>query len=176
MNPLRSFVVSQFTNPSGKVVFRVSGWLCGKRIRKNFAARAEAEAERQVFEVGSLQSKGNVRAAVTRLSDEQLREAEAAFRRLEGQPQTLSICVDYAMANYRPPERQKLLADAISEYVASKEHEFEQDQISRPQLSRIRWDLKRLLNHFPNETVAGLTAPRLVSFLEIGRPGLKTHN
>ena len=99
MNPLSSFLVSQFTNPSGEVVFRVSGWLYGKRIRKNFATRAEAEAERQVFEVGSLQSNGNIRAAVTRLTDGQLREAEAAFRRLEGQPQSLSFCVDYAIAN-----------------------------------------------------------------------------
>jgi|SRR5271166_1135423 len=164
MNPLRSFTVSQFTNPSGEVVFRVSGWLYGKRIRKNFGTRAEAEAERQVFEVGSLQTKGKVRAAVTRLSDEQIHEAEAAFQRLEGQSQTLSFCVDYALANYIVPERQELLPDAIAEYVAAKEHEFEQNHISRPQLGRIRWDLKRLQDHFPNETVASLTVPRLVTF------------
>jgi|CZKI01.1.fsa_nt_gi integrase len=176
MNPLSSFVVSPFTNPSGEVVFRVSGWLYGKRIRKNFATRAEAEAERQVFEVGSLQTKDKVRAAITRLSDEQIREAVTAFQRLEGQQQTLSSCVDYALANYRAPERQKLLADAIAEYVAAKEHEFEQDHISRPQLGRIRWDLKRLQNQFPNETVAGLTVPRLVTFLAVGRPAMKTYN
>ena len=176
MNPLSSFVVSQFKNPSEEIVFRVSGWLYGKRIRKNFPTRAEAEAERQVFEVGSLQSNGKVRAAITRLSDEQLHEAETAFQRLEGQQQTLSFCVDFALANYRAPERQKLLADAIAEYVAGKEHEFEQDHISRPQLGRIRWDLKRLQDHFPNETVAGLTVPRLVTFLEVGRPAMKTYN
>ena len=176
MNPLSSFVVSQFTNPSGEVVFRVSGWLYGKRIRKNFATRAEAEAERQVFEVGSLQTNGKVRAAITRLSDEQIHEAETAFQRLEGHHQTLSFCVDYALANYRAPERQKLLADAISEYVAAKEHEFDQDHLSRPQLGRIRWDLKRLQNHFSNETVADLTVSRLVAFLEVGRPAMKTYN
>src|ERR1700689_442739 len=115
MNPLRSFVISQFTNPSGERVFRVSGWLDGKRIRKNFATRAEAEAERQVFEIGNLQGKAGVRAAVTRLTDEQLHEAEAAFQRLAGQQESLSFCVDYALANYRAPERQKLLVDAIAE-------------------------------------------------------------
>ena len=176
MNPLSSFVVSQFKNPSGDIVFRVSGWLHGKRIRKNFATRAEAEAERQVFEIGSLQTKGSARAAVTRLSDEQLNEAETAFRRLEGKQHSLSFCVDYALANYRAPEHQKLLADAIAEYVAAKEHEFEQDHISRPQLGRIRWDLKRLQDHFSDETVAALTVSRLVSFLEIGRPAMKTYN
>jgi integrase len=176
MNPLSSFVVSQFTNPSGDVVFRVSGWLYGTRIRKNFATRAEAEAERQIFEIGSLQTKGKVRAAITHLSDEQLHEAETAFQRLEGQRQSLSFCVDYALANYRAPERQKLLADAIAEYIAAKEHEFEQDQISRPQLGRIRWDLKRLQDYFPGQSVADLTVSRVVSFLEVGRPAMKTYN
>jgi hypothetical protein len=47
MNPVASFVISEFTNPSGKIVFRVSGWLDGNRVRKNFETRAEAEAERQ---------------------------------------------------------------------------------------------------------------------------------
>ncbi|HZL45195.1 MAG TPA: hypothetical protein VFC28_03135, partial [Opitutaceae bacterium] len=37
------FVISEFTNPSGEVVFRVSGWLDGKRVRKNFSTRAEAD-------------------------------------------------------------------------------------------------------------------------------------
>jgi hypothetical protein len=176
MNPLSSFVVSQFKNPSGDVVFRVSGWLYGKRIRKNFATRAEAEAERQVFEVGSLQTKSKVRAAVTRLSDEQLHEAETAFQRLECQQQTLSFCVAYTLANYRAPERQKLLPEAIAEYIAAKEHEFERHHLSRLQLGRIRWDLKRLQDHFANETVASLTVPRLVTFLEVGRPAVKTYN
>jgi integrase len=176
MNPLRSFVISQFTNPSGAIVFRVSGWLDGRRIRRNFATRAEAEAERQVFEVGNVQAKTASRVAVTRLTEDQLHEAEAVFRRLAGQGQTLSFCVDYSLANYRAPERQKPLVEAIAEYVASKEHEFEQDQISRPQMGRIRWDLKRLQNHFPGQTVASLTVSSLVGFLEVGRPGMKTYN
>ncbi len=176
MNPLRSFVISQFTNPSGQRVFRVSGWLDGKRIRKNFATRAEAEAERQVFEIGNLQTKAGVRATITRLSDEQLQDAEAAFRRLAGHQQSLSFCVDYALSNYRAPERQKPLADAIAEYVVAKEHEFEQDHISRPQLGRIRWDLRKLREHFQVRSVAELTVSGLVSFLEIGRPAMKTYN
>jgi hypothetical protein len=41
MKPITPFVITSFTNPSGGVVFRVSGWLDGKRIRKNFSTRAE---------------------------------------------------------------------------------------------------------------------------------------
>jgi|SRR5664279_1009028 len=85
MNPNSSFAISQFTNPSGEVVFRISGWLDGKRIRKNFSNRAEAEAERQAYEISSLQA--GVHIAATRLTDEQLHEAEAVFLRLAGRKQ-----------------------------------------------------------------------------------------
>jgi len=47
MNQTTPFVVSEFRNPSGKIVFRVSGQLDEKRVRKNFPTRAEAVAERQ---------------------------------------------------------------------------------------------------------------------------------
>jgi len=73
------FVISEFTNPSGEVVFRVAGWLDGKRVRKKFDTHAEAEAERQVLELAALQSESGRRGAATRLVDDQLREAEAAF-------------------------------------------------------------------------------------------------
>lgn len=84
MNQVTPFVISEFTNPSGKIVSRISGWLAGKRIRKNFATRAEAEAERQVLEVQGLQGETGTRTAVTRLVEDQLHEAEAVFRRLHG--------------------------------------------------------------------------------------------
>jgi len=66
MNPNSSFVISQFTNPSGEIVFRVSGWLDGKRIRKNFPTRAEADAERQILEVQQLQGDTGTRTAISR--------------------------------------------------------------------------------------------------------------
>ena len=148
MNHSTSFVISEFTNPSGEIVFRVAGWLDGTRVRKNFATRAEADAERQILEVQRLQTETGIRTAATRLEDAQLKEAEAVFARLNGQPRSLSFYVDFALTNYREPEKQKSLADAVAEYITAKEHEFEQDQISIPQMSRIRWDLKRLCKYF----------------------------
>ncbi len=176
MNQATSFVISEFTNPSGEIVCRVAGWLDGKRVRRNFATRAEGEAERQVLEVQRLQTETGIRTAATRLEDAQLHEAEAAFRRLVGQPRSLSFYLDFALTNYREPEKQKPLADAVADYVTSKEHEFAQDQISIPQMSRIRWDLKRLVEYLPGKTVAELTVAGLVAFLEVGRPGMKTYN
>ena len=152
MNPNSSFVISQFTNPSGEIVFRVSGWLDGKRVRKNFPTRPEAEAERQVLEVQRLQGETGIRTAVTRLVDDQLHEAEAVFRRLNGRPHTLSFYVEFALANYREPVTQKLLTEAVTEFLVIKDHEREQDLLSEPYLMRVKRDLKRLQLHFPEST------------------------
>src|SRR3990172_8401749 len=104
MNQPTAFVISEFTNPSGEIVFRVSGWLDNKRVRKNFPTRAEAEAERQVLEIQRLQAATGVRVAATRLTDQQLQDAEAALRRLADQGHSLLFCVDFTLANYRTPE------------------------------------------------------------------------
>ena len=166
MNPNSSFVVSQFTNPSGDVVFRVSGWLDGKRVRKNSPTRAEAEAERQVLEVQRLQGESGIRTAVTRLVEDQLHEAESVFRRLDGRAHSLSFYVEFALANYREPLTQKLLTEAVIEFVAIKDHEREQDLLSEAYLTRVKRDLKRLQLHFPAATVADMTGTRLLGYFE----------
>lgn len=77
-----AFVISEFTNPSGEVVFRVTGWVDGKRIRKNFPTRAEAKTEADTLEIQRLQGETGVRPTITRLAENQLHEAEAVFKRL----------------------------------------------------------------------------------------------
>lgn len=93
-----------------------------------------------------------------------------------GQPRSLCFYLDFTLANYREPEKQKPLVEAVAAYIASKEHEFAQDQLSPPQIGRIRLDLRRLVAYFPGKTAAELTVPSLVAFLEVGRPGMKTYN
>ena len=56
--------------------------LSGERVRKNFKDRAEAAAEKSALELKALQLASGLRSAATFLSDDELREAEAAFRRL----------------------------------------------------------------------------------------------
>jgi len=103
-------------------------------------------------------------------------DSARAFRPREGQARSLTFYVDFALANYREPEKQKPLADAVADYVAAKEYEFKQDQISPPQMQRIRWDLKRLADAFPRKAVAEATSTALTEFLEKDKPGMKTHN
>jgi integrase len=170
------FAVSRFENRNGVISWRVSGVLHDIRIRRNFKTREEAAAEKATLEIKALQASSGLRSIATALTEEQVREAEALFQRMEGRSRPLSFYVDFALTNYREPEKQKPLADAVAEYITAKEHEFAQDQISIPQMSRIRWDLKRLSEYFAGKTVAELTVSSLVAFLEVGRPGMKTHN
>lgn len=176
MKQISPFVITPFTNPSGEIVFRVTGWLDGKRIRKNLPTRAEADAERQVLEVQHAQGETGIRTAITRLTEDQLHDAEAVFRRLDGRPHSLSFYVEFALANYREPVTQKLLSEAVVEFLVIKDHELEQDLLSEPYLTRVKRDLKRLQKHFPDATVADVTGTKLIEYLEARNAVHKTFN
>jgi integrase len=176
MSHENTFAVSRFLNRNGVISWRVAGWLHGVRIRKNFKIREEAAAENATLELKAMQATSGLRSVTTFLADEQLREAETAFRRLAGKPQPLAFYLDFALSNYREPVNQKLLAEAVTEYVAMKEHEREQDMLSEPYLVRMKRDLNRLQKHFPGATVAELTGTRLIGYFEARRPALKTYN
>ncbi|MFH1498986.1 MAG: site-specific integrase [Verrucomicrobiota bacterium] len=122
------------------------------------------------------QGETGIRTAITRLTDEQIGEAETVFARMAGLPRPLAFYVDFALTNYREPETQKKLAEAIKEYTTAKQHERDQDQISEPHLVIIRRDLKRFLKYFGDITVAELTADQLMRFLQLGKTSLKTFN
>jgi len=176
MKQKNSFVISEFTNPSGEIVFRVSGWLDGKRIRKNVESRAEAKAEVDALEIEAIQAETGIRRTVTRLTEDELHEAEAVVRRLVGKPRSLSFYVDFALANYREPVCQKFLLEAAAEYVAAKKHEFDQDLISDSYFVRLEREMERVPNRIQVTTVAVLTSARLVAYFEFGGGSRKTYN
>lgn len=171
-----AFTVTQFENRNGTLSWRVSGWLNGIRIRKNFLTREEAAAEKGSLEIKAAQTAGGMRLLATSMTEKQAREAEAAFQRLADRPRSLTFYLDYALSQYREPQQAKKVADAIAEYVASKQHERDQDLLSIAQLDRIRRELKRFGALFPNASMSEITGPRLVEFFEQGRAGLKTFN
>jgi integrase len=170
------FSVSRFLNRNGVTSWRVTGWLHGVRIRRNFKSKDEAAAEKAALQLKALQFASGICARTTFLTDEQLREAEAAFRRITGNAHSLSFYLDYALANYREPARQQPLAAAIAEYLATKTREHQQHIISAPHLTTIRRHLKVLEKHFPGITVAELSAPALTTYFARGNAGLKTYN
>lgn len=170
------FVISEFTNPSGEIVFRVTGWLDGKRIRKNFPPRVEASAERQALEIQPVQAETGIRTASTFLNDDQLREAEATFRRLADAPKSLSFYLDFALANYRAPDREQSLADAVTTYLAFKQCEHDQKLLSISQLDHIRRHLDVLKKRFLAVLVSQLTTQQLTAHCQRGNACPKTIN
>jgi hypothetical protein len=170
------FVVTRFINRNGVVSWRVEGRLSGARIRKNLKTKEEALAEKASLEMNALKATLGLRPAITCLSEEQLREAEGLFRRLQGGPRSLSFCVDYALANHREPARQHSLTDAVVEYLAKKSREVTQQIISDPQATTIRRHLEVLKRQFPGVALTSLTAAHLTGYCERGNASLKTYN
>lgn len=170
------FVISEFKNPSGQIAFRVSGWLEGKRVRKNFASHAEAKAEADVLEIRCLQGETGVRPTVTRLSEDQLKEAEAMVGLLASKPRSLTFYVQFALANYREPVCTKPFPEAVAEYVASKRHEVTQDLIAEAYVSRLEREMNCALKRLPVTTVAEITQTKLLAYFEHGKASRKTYN
>jgi integrase len=170
------FAVSRFENRNGVTSWRIAGWLHGIRIRKNFKTRGEAAAEKAALELNALQATAGMRAAMTFLADGQLRQAEDAFRRIDGRGSSLLFYLDYALANYRAPEHQQSLTAAVAAYLASKQQQHERGLISAVQVGSIKKELTLLGGHFPGTNVAPLTPESLTVFCERGQPSLKTYN
>ena len=101
------FVIQRFLNRNRSVSWRVVGYLHGVRIRKNYKSRVEAASEKAALEIQAEQNASGMRSLLTRLTPDQASEAEAVFRRLEGRPRTLEFYVDFALAQYREPAREK---------------------------------------------------------------------
>ncbi len=171
-----SFDVSRFENRNGAISWRISGWLHGVRIRKNFKSREEAAVEKAALEAKAAQAISNIRAVSTFLSDDQLREAEAAFRRLDGSPKSLSFYLDYALANYRPPEREITVEKATAAYLATKKQEHERGMLSECQLKDIRLRLEDLDDAFPGRVLSSLSREALAAHCQRGNPKPKTFN
>lgn len=173
----RSFRISEFKNPCGAISFRVSGRLDGVRIRRNFKTRAEAEAERQVLEVQRMDMANKFRPVVSRLTDAQLQEAEAAFRLLGDKPdQSLFACLEQALSIHAKAGLRKPLGEAVTDYLAERTREHERSVLSISQLWAITRAMNRFRGYFGDQPLSRFTGELLTPFLEQGRPTLKTYN
>ena len=74
------FVIRKFKNRNGTTSYRVSGFLSGLRLRKNFRTKPEAAAERSVLEIKAIQEAHGQRAVPTILREDEIREAEGSIK------------------------------------------------------------------------------------------------
>jgi hypothetical protein len=103
--------------------FQLVGYVAGARVRKRFLKREDAIAEKNLLEIHAANRGGEIQAVNTRLSHEQIAEAESAIRRLNGK--SLSEAVEWYLKNYRPPCVPMPLDKAIAAFKAVKQQEVE---------------------------------------------------
>jgi hypothetical protein len=155
----------------------VSGLLRGVRIRRNFKTRAAAEAERQLLDIQRLDTTNSLRAVVTRLTNDQLREAEAAFQLMGANPlHTLLFHLRHSLTHHAKMGYQKMLSEAVAEYIADRTREHERLVLSQAQLWTTTRAVEALQRHFSDQPVSQFTGEQLLPFIERGRPTLKTYN
>src|SRR5712671_2491566 len=96
------FHISHFSNPSSETVFRVAGYKPdGARVRENWQTEEEAigrKAELDI-EAANIKTATATRLKATRLTDDQIRECEALYTKLNGKP--LLPIFECGLANYR---------------------------------------------------------------------------
>lgn len=117
-----AFTLKRITVQNGPFTYstyRVEGKLNGVRVRKNFKKRQEAVGEKQRLEIEAANTDGAIQPKNTSLSSEQLREAEAAFHRLEGK--SLSLAIDHFIKTYREPSTNRTISSVTSDFLADKE-------------------------------------------------------
>lgn len=97
------------------VQWKVEGRLNGTRIRRFFPSKEEAEGFRQLKEVEAINGSSELKASVTHLTADQLRQAEAAFKRLENR--SLLAAVDWYLDTYRDTLTKLSVSEAYLEFI-----------------------------------------------------------
>ncbi len=99
----------------------VRGWKKdGKWQRKQFVDKAKADEYAATKNVELLNAGRNRMLVLTALNEDQIQEAENAFKDL-GEVYSLSKAVSYFLKNHRPPEFTVNISDGLKLYIEAKE-------------------------------------------------------
>ena len=115
------FHIVPFINPSGETAFRVTGYKPnGQRVRENFKTEEEAVGRKSELDIeaANIVTTTATRLKATRLTDEQVKDAERAFAKLGNH--SFLAAVEYFLADYREPVRQMTVADAVEQFIADR--------------------------------------------------------
>ena len=162
------FKITDFLNPSGSRVFRVSGTLDGKTIRKNFKSRAEAVAHRQELEIEFLNGESTGQTVWTTLTHDQNRDAIAAVNMLKrgGSSKSLTFAVDFFLRHFDEGAEDVAVENAVEAYLLTKQVERERGILSIPQERSLRTTLRRFARVFEGRMVSDVQPDELRAFLE----------
>ncbi len=160
------FRIITFTNPSRETVFRVTGFTKdGRRVRQNFPTEVEATIRQHELENefhGLPQAQG--RLVSTRLTEEQVREAELAFNQLEGRP--LLPAIRFYLENFREPSIRIPLPTAFAQFIEAKKAGN-----NRPDTIRsLHYKIRSFIGNHAEKSVSDILPDHIAA--EIHRNGL----
>lgn len=148
--------------------FRLTGWINGARIRRQFKTREEAEGERDTLEVSGSNTAGPlIRRLSTRLSEAQVRTAETIFDLV---PDPLAA-VQWYKANYRSPIAEMPLEAARDAFIADRT-----PHISTVQLRDYKRTLRLFVAAFPTRAIHTINTAEVQAYLTGLRVGPKAFN
>jgi hypothetical protein len=149
--------------------WRVQGWLLGQRVRQNFRNRLEALGALQRLEIQAANDPTHIRPINTRLTAEQVVDAEAALHRLAGR--SLTQAVDWFLETYRPPVSPMDLAAASTAFQAARA-----PHLSAPMARDYKRVLADLCRDFPGRQVHEITTEELQANVAARKVGPKSSN
>ena len=132
------FHISHFTNPSRETVFRVQGYKPdGTRVRENWKTEEQAigrKAELDI-EAANIKTATATRLKATRLTDEEIRVAEAIFTKANGKP--VMAIFECGLEHYRDTLRKITVEDAYTKFLAEKERQNKRPDTMRNLKGRV---------------------------------------
>ena len=157
----QQFKITNFINPSGNTVFRVTGMKGTTRVRENYPTYDEALAARQRHEIETLNLHVAPRLKATRLTDQQICEAESAFSELGDR--SLMDAVRYYLKNYQEASKEKTIKDAYNEFLSEKERE----KLRPDSLKSLRQHLRPLVLAESTNLVSEVSVDRLRGIIDV---------
>lgn len=116
------FSIRPFVNPSGETVHRVTGRkLDGTQVRENFRGFREAVARKHELDLEAINIEQSVTLKPTRLSDDELAQAERSCTKLQGTSHTLEFAVTWFLTHWRPPSSSPTVESAYGQFIKEKQ-------------------------------------------------------
>jgi len=135
----RPIAIKPVCLPTGKMTYRVTGTIC-KHQRKIFTTdQEEALGIQAAWELERTLSAAAIRPKATRLKQEELSQAEAAFEMLRGTGLTIVDAVRHLLRNPPANRTEKTFEDAYKAFLRDRE-----GHISARQLDNLKSALSRL--------------------------------
>jgi hypothetical protein len=139
--------------------WKVEGRMNRVRIRRHFSSKEEAEGFRQIKEIEAINRSDELRPSVTHLTTDELRQAEAAFRRLDGK--SLEAAVEWFLSTHRDTLSTKTVAEVYEEFLTERA-----DHVRPNTLSDYRGSLKAFAAYVEGRQLPAITSTEVEAFLK----------